>query len=124
MLGKRKRDIEVVPRRKNENENLDETKSTTIDSNEVFRRHFEAQFGPLAEQDTGDDTDATQEDGDNSEGESDGSEWSGISGANEPIMVEVVDSVSTSANKEDEFHRARQKAFMVSSHGCDTVEVD
>lgn len=116
MLGKRKRDTQVVSKPKIAGENHESAAAPAANTNDIFRQYFEAQFAPLPEQSA---VDATEEDEDDSEGsgdESNASEWSGISDTEERItVVEVIDHLSRTPDEDDEFHRARQKAFMVSA---------
>lgn len=114
MLGKRKRDTQVVARRPDEADSSESQSSTNIDASVIFRNHFETTFAPLPEEDS-DDNSGDQEDSDDSSGaESDVSVWSGLSEASEDVpVVEVVDHAIAENGIDHEFHRARQKAFMV-----------
>lgn len=122
MLGKRKRDTQVVSRRKIHAEDHERTTEPVTNTNDIFRQYFEAQFEPLPEQQESDSTaeeENASEDGDIvSEVDSDTSEWSGISETIniEPVAVvevKVIDHTVKPPDEDDEFHRARQKAFMV-----------
>lgn len=117
MLGKRKRDTQVVSREKAGSEDHDSMTGRTANTNDVFRQYFEAQFAPLPEQHNASSVEESEDESVVSENESDISEWSGISDTGDPVaVVEVVDHVSKSTDEKDEFHRARQKAFMVGKH--------
>lgn len=116
MLGKRKRDTQVVSKPKIAGKTHESAVIPPVNTNDIFRQYFEAQFAPLPEQPA---VGITEDDGDDSDvsgDESNGSEWSGISDTEERVtVVEVIDHVSNKADEDDEFHRARQKAFMVSN---------
>lgn len=115
MLGKRKRDTQVVSKPKFVGENHDSAATPAVTTNDIFRQYFEAQFAPLPEQPAVEATDESEVESDGSGDESDVSEWSGIPDTEERVtVVEVIDHVSNKADEDDEFHRARQKAFMVS----------
>jgi len=115
MLGKRKRDTKVVSRRNGDaNVYSSETHTTINPNHDIFRRHFEAAFAPLPDQLEDEESTEGGEDILDSEAESEVSVWSGLSesGKHAPV-VEVIDHTTTGENESDEFHRARQKAFMV-----------
>jgi len=114
MLGKRKRDTRIVSRRNTEAEQYESNATLAVDSNDIFRRHFEATFTPLPESQPDQDTDGEKDDGDDSNAESEVSEWSGLSesGGDLPV-VEVVNHAIAESGIDDEVHRARLKAFMV-----------
>lgn len=114
MLGKRKRDVQVVSSSKDEAFNYHSRSSTNLDASDIFRKHFEATFAPLPEKSSDEAESSDEEDPDASEAESEVSAWSGLSKSSDHIpVVEVVDYTSTDTGADDEFHRARQKAFMV-----------
>lgn len=120
MLGKRKRGTKVVSKRNNGAEVYTSEAYTTINSNhDIFRQHFEATFAPLPEQQEGEDTSEGSEVNLGSETESEVSEWSGLSESSKQLpVVEIVDYAITDGSGNDEFHRARQKAFMVRLFAC------
>lgn len=112
MLGKRKRDTQIVSKTKDVASADNTSPSVNSDAGDVFRRHFEAMFAPLPEPTPEKVLESDQEE---SEGASEVSEWSGLSQFDNDLpVVEVVD-YGTAQNEHDvdEFHRARQKAFMV-----------
>lgn len=114
MLGKRKRDTQVVSRIRNDAHNHQSQSSATTDASEIFRKHFEATFAPLPEQNDDDNDVSKESDIDASDAESEVSAWSGLSESSvHTPLVEVVDYTSIDNAAGDEFHRARQKAFMV-----------
>lgn len=114
MLGKRKRDTRVVSKRGNEEEKYESNATSTINVNDIFRRHFEASFAPLPEQESDQDVDEESDGEDGSDAESEVSHWSGLSESDHDIpVVEVVDHAVAENGDGDEFHRARLKAFMV-----------
>lgn len=122
MLGKRKRDTQVVSRRKVDAVESESTAKPITNTNEIFRQYFEAQFAPLPEQQNSDissrDEHESEAEDSASEDGSETSEWSGISDAtrSQPVAVvevNVIDHSSKLPEEDDEFHRARQKAFMV-----------
>lgn len=116
MLGKRKRETQVVSKPRIAGESHEGAVTPPVNTNDIFRQYFEAQFAPLPEQPAADVTNEEEDDSDVSGDESNASEWSGISDTEERItVVEVIDHVSNKADEDDEFHRARQKAFMVSA---------
>lgn len=115
MLGKRKRDTRVVSKRGNEEEKYESNATSTINVNDIFRRHFEASFAPLPEQESDQDVDEESDGEDGSDAESEVSHWSGLSESDHDIpVVEVVDHAVAENGDGDEFHRARLKAFMSS----------
>lgn len=114
MLGKRKRETQVVSKRNQEIGEQESNATPTIDSSDIFRRHFEASFAPLPEQRVSEGVDDSKEDVEFSEQESGVSEWSGLSESDSDLpVVEVVDHAIAESGIDDEIHRARQKAFMV-----------
>ena len=124
MLGKRKRDTQIVPRRRNSHNELFASTSANADAASILRHHFETTFAPLSDLATEQSSDELSDDTDNnsdSDQESDAatevSDWSGLSGSdNEVPIVEVVDhtiSLNGADHADDEEYRARQKAFMV-----------
>jgi len=114
MLGKRKRETQVVTKRKQEIGEQESNATPTRDSSDIFRRHFEASFAPLPAQTVSDGVDDSEEDVEFSERESEVSEWSGLSESDTDLpVVEVVDHAIGESGIDDEIHRARQKAFMV-----------
>ncbi|KAK5942027.1 pre-rRNA processing and 40S ribosomal subunit assembly [Knufia obscura] len=114
MLGKRKRDTRVVSKRGSEEEKYESNATSTMDVNDIFRRHFEASFAPLPEQESDQDIDEESDGEDGSDAESEVSDWSGLSESDHDIpVVEVVDHAVAENGDGDEFHRARLKAFMV-----------
>lgn len=137
-LGKRKRETQVVARSKVHHDTPQNATSTVPDTNEIFRKYFEAQFAPLplqcksheehtneydSEDEEEEEDEDKYEDSDlESPDESNTSEWSGISEhtKSDPVTVvevKVIDHRTNTAQieREDHFHRARQKAFMVST---------
>lgn len=118
MLGKRKREVNVVSRSKIDSEDSKFQGSATTDLTDIFRQYFEARFAPLPNQHVdvgaGEGDEDSEENNAGSETESNASEWSGISTTEEPVtVIEVVDHASRTVAEDDEIHRARQKAFMV-----------
>lgn len=114
MLGKRKRDTLVVSRTQSEADTHSSSPSANRDAGDIFRRHFEATFAPLPESKLEEVVESDEEE-EGSDDASEVSEWSGLSQSdNEESIVEVVDYTTTqNGHDSDEFHRARQKAFMV-----------
>lgn len=112
MLGKRKRDTQVVSRSKNGSNASSSPPLANIDAGDVFRRHFEAMFIPLPESKSEQTMESEDEQSDDA---SEVSEWSGLSESDNDLpIVEVVDYATVQNGEDsDEFHRARQKAFMV-----------
>lgn len=103
-------------------EDHEHTTELLTNTNDIFRQYFEAQFEPLPEQQESDSTaeeeDVSEDEDIVSENDSDTSEWSGISETinTEPVAaveVKVIDHTSKPPDEDDEFHHARQKAFMV-----------
>lgn len=114
MLGKRKRETQVISRTRDEAESEASHKGATVNTNDIFRKHFEATFAPLPEEDTCQSNDENEDELDDSGAESEVSVWSGLSETrDDPLVVEVVDHALAKNGDGDEFHRARQKAFMV-----------
>jgi len=114
MLGKRKRETQVVSRRNQEIGQPKSSATPAMDSSDIFRRHFEASFAPLPEHMVSKGVEDSEEDVDLSEDGSEVSEWSGLSEPNGDLpVVEVVDHAIAESGIDDEMHRARQKAFMV-----------
>ena len=109
MLGKRKRSAPstamVAPE--------DSASGSQEDLQEVFRRHFEAQFKPLPDQkpqmgpskttetDLGPDEDV--------------SDWDGISTDEEELSIEVVEYATPIKAEKPELSKEELKGFMVSS---------
>ncbi|KAE8446699.1 hypothetical protein EG329_011743 [Mollisiaceae sp. DMI_Dod_QoI] len=116
-LGKRKREneTEILKRaRKVSSEGLD---STELNAQEIFRRHFEAQFKPLPT--VRKPTKATEQlPEDQSEDESD---WDGISDGDEE-GVQVVEHTDTHA-RITAMSKEELKAFMTSKPPKNTTEV-
>ncbi len=114
MLGKRKRATQVVSRREQSAENDEGSATPLIDSYAIFRQHFEATFAPLPEQQPDKDRLQDEYDEDDSGTESEVSEWSGLSESDNDLpVVEVEEPALAEGGTGDQFHRARQKAFMV-----------
>lgn len=115
MLGKRKRDTQIVSKRKPE-PNVEATQpGANIDAGDIFRRHFEATFAPLPESESDDEIEIAGVEDEGSDEASEVSDWSGLSQSEDDMpVVEVVDyATAQNGHDADEFHRARQKAFMV-----------
>ena len=107
-LGKRKRsaaDSQKNPRRSES----EESGSSNLDAEEIFRRHFEAQFKPLPVVQKL----AKQEEDESEDEPSEESEWDGIS---EPVeeRVEIVEHSDTQS-RIAAMSKEERKAFMVCS---------
>lgn len=120
VLGKRKTSSRSEP-----------TSEEALSAEEIFRRHFEAQFAPLEEDPAAkrqavaqdDDEEDSEEDGiddedEDEEEEDEDDEWGGlsddeISASDNDVAVEVIDH-STSQPKTESMSKADLKAFMVS----------
>lgn len=118
MLGKRKRDTVRVSKKQIESQNeqpSSESESEALDAQEIFRRHFEAQFAPLpvvAKKGKVGKVEAEEESEEGSEGELEGeSDWDGISEEedNGVQVVEHTDAQSRMAAMSKE----ELKSFMV-----------
>lgn len=117
-LGKRKRDTQVVSRTTAAPHPHESHAQDSVDSTDIFRRHFEAAFAPLPDKtddkEEADSEESSEELSEYSHAESEVSEWSGLSeSGNDSPVVEVIDHTVAQNGEDDEFHRARQKAFMV-----------
>ncbi|KAK5098738.1 pre-rRNA processing and 40S ribosomal subunit assembly [Lithohypha guttulata] len=122
MLGKRKRETQVVSRTRDEAESEASHQGASVNINDIFRKHFEATFSPLPEEDTCQGGDEDEDELDDSDAESEVSVWSGLSETrDDPLVVEVVDYAIAKHGDSNEFHRARQKAFMSSRPPRDIV---
>ncbi|KAB8232117.1 uncharacterized protein BDW43DRAFT_126177 [Aspergillus alliaceus] len=116
MVGKRKRDTNVVSRFTTAE---DETATpTTNDSStrDIFRKFFEAQFQPLEVPDshiTRTNRSKEERSTDESEASESDSEWAGASeDADGDIKVEVVEHRDSSAIAEEPINKRARKAFM------------
>lgn len=129
MLGKRKREVAVAPRRRERISTDDEnpTPTTSADaSQDLFRKYFESAFEPLPESKMkpsshpeGDESESEGEDleDENSEATSEESAWEGLSdaGQQDAEVVVVVEHNATAQDAEELDSRKRQyKSFMVS----------
>jgi hypothetical protein len=122
MLGKRKRDLMVVPRRKahNQQEKKRSTSENTASAaTDIFRRHFETLFEPLPESQI---ASASPEDPEvQSDLSDEASEWDGLSDAGsvpeqEHSAVEVVEhGLDPGAAEDADLQRKQYKKFMVST---------
>lgn len=118
MLGKRKRRVVEVPVskiRKTEDSSSEESEVgglNELDAQEIFRRHFEAQFEALPEvpkpEVTAKDSD---DDDEEEEEEEDGEDWGGLSDENTDGVV-VVQHTKTGSSTAG-MSREELKAFMV-----------
>lgn len=115
MLGKRKRDLKVVSKPiPNIEPPVAASPETDESTQSIFRRHFEAIFEPLPEQTKSLDNVKDSDLDDISDARSEVSEWSGLSETSiQPPVIEVVNETILEEDSDAEFHRARQKAFMV-----------
>jgi hypothetical protein len=119
MVGKRKRDTSVVSRSTAAEEEDSAPANTDAAAHDVFRRYFEAQFQPLelpggpVSQDT-ESKEEDDDDEDETEESDTGSEWGGISEAEDANdLVEVVEHKDSSVKTDDITDKKARKAFMV-----------
>lgn len=121
MLGKWKRKVVVVKRSLQPNSALhDHIFQPQSDAHEVFQHYFEAQFEPLAElalpnrlPDEQEEDDENQKD--DSDGESETSEWDGISDAETASgAIEEVKHVLVTGSDDTSVDSIEVKSFMVS----------
>jgi hypothetical protein len=121
ILGKRKREAVVVKRSLQPKSALyDHISQPQSDAHEIFQHYFEAQFEPLAElalsnrppdEQEGDADDQKDDSG----GESETSEWDGISDAETASgAVEVVKHVLVTGSDDASVDSIEVKSFMVS----------
>lgn len=120
MVGKRKRDTSVVSRSTATEEEDSAPANTDAAAHDVFRRYFEAQFQPLELPGgpVSQDTENKEKEDDSNEDESEesdiGSEWGGISEAEDANdQVEVVEHKDSSVKTDDITDKKARKAFMV-----------
>lgn len=114
MLGKRKRDSLKVSRRTEDPAKIQSDQIPTSNAEDIFRYHFETRFGPLPKETALNQAAESALDTNSSDGESETSEWSGLSeSSNHVSVVEVVESLPTEKEGTDESHRSRHKAFIV-----------
>ena len=121
MLGKRKREIAVAPRRppRSHEEPPLETFSTV--DHKIFRTHFESMFEPLPESQMT--TPSLDEDEEEAELSSEKSQWEGLSESeseseHKDATVKIVEHRAEVGGSEDaELERQQNKTFMVSA--CD-----
>lgn len=128
ILGKRKREVVVVKRSLQPKSALhDHIFLAQSDAHEVFQHYFEAQFEPLAELGLPNRLPDEQEEDDDdpkddSDGESETSEWDGISDAETASgAIEVVKHVLVTGSDDTSVDSVEVKSFMVSytmDHVC------
>jgi len=132
MLGKRKREIAVAPRRRPRISTGDEDSNPTTSadaSHDVFRKYFESAFEPLPDSKTAASLHSEGDDGSGSEGAgaspagdednnsmSEESAWEGLSDTDQQdAEVVVVEHNSIAQDLQDlESHKEQYKTFMVS----------
>ncbi|KIW48113.1 uncharacterized protein PV06_00732 [Exophiala oligosperma] len=130
MLGKRKREVAVAPRRRERISTDDEnpTPTTSADaSQDLFRKYFESAFEPLPESkmkpsshpEGDDESESEGEDleDENSEATSEESAWEGLSdaGQQDAEVVVVVEHNATAQDAEElDSHKRQYKSFMSS----------
>ncbi|KAJ6781504.1 hypothetical protein PWT90_06320 [Aphanocladium album] len=122
----------VLGKRKSRDNEGESRAASALSAEEIFRRHFEAEFAPLDEDEAAraqreqDDDDAVDSDlnGDEDDGSSDDDEWGGLSGEedseegeeeeeNKVPVVEVIDHSKPQVPKEPKMSKKELKAFMV-----------
>jgi hypothetical protein len=115
MIGKRKRETAVVSR-PSKTEDEEQTPSVAdTSSHDLFRKFFEAQFGPLElpggpinrEQESQEDEE------DYSDGSESGSDWDVVSEDDEGNQVEVVEYQDRTTKDKEILDKKARKAFMV-----------
>lgn len=110
MLGKRKRSASNTATILAE----DSSSSSQEDLQEVFRRHFEAQFQPLPDQQPL--VPSTPTISAELDPEANNSDWDGLSTDEEEAHIEVVEHITLSKAERAELSKEELKSFMVSSH--------
>lgn len=118
MLGKRKRDTVRVSKKQIEAENEQpspESDSEALDAQEIFRRHFEAQFAPLPVAPKK--VKIVQAEAEDEESEED-SDWDGIS-EEEDDGVQVVEHTDAQSRMAA-MSKEELKSFMVMLHSVFT----
>jgi hypothetical protein len=108
-LGKRKRELKT-PGERADLRNSEDSSSSELDAQEIFRRHFEAQFKPLPVVPKKTVEVEPQEDDDSGPD----SEWSGISEA-EDGLVEVIEHTDAESRMAA-MSKEELKAFMASTN--------
>lgn len=119
MLGKRKRELAVAPRRTSPTQgDGDSDADSPIEDQEIFRRYFEATFEPLPHNENGisQAVEVEEQTGQSLDEESD---WEGLSDAgNEITTVQIVEHKTVHQDHDpgddDERQRQQYKQFMVS----------
>lgn len=110
MLGKRKRSAPntamILPE--------DSIPSSQENLQEVLRRHFEAQYQPLPDQQPL--VPSTPTTSAESEPEANISDWDGLSTDEEEVHIEVVEHMALSKAERAELSKEELKSFMVSLH--------
>lgn len=130
MLGKRKREVAVAPRRRDRISTGDEnpTPTTSADeSQDVFRKYFESAFEPLPDStikaslhlEDANESESEREDleeNEDSEATNEESAWEGLSDADQQEAgVVVIEHNAVAQDLEDvESHKQQYKNFMVS----------
>jgi hypothetical protein len=110
-LGKRKRQFSTLENEE-ERPTSDESSSSEVDAQEIFRRHFEAQFKPLpVVRRTVVEVEALEDDESGHE-----SEWSGISEA-EDGLVEVIEHTDAESRMAA-MSKEELRSFMVRINLC------
>ena len=124
MLGKRKREAIVARRQIPHEEQLEEqlaVEDESIADRELFRKHFESMFGPLAEFQAATPSLVQAEAESYEASEEDESEWEGLSESEscleqEDVIVEVIEHRTDTQSADDiESQRQHYKTFMVST---------
>ncbi len=107
MVGKRKREhpagVTDSP--------MESSPDSTEDLQEVFRRHFEAQFEPLPSLGVSALPEQVYES--NSKDYSDESDWDGLSVGEESVTIEIVDHTTPARAARTEIPKVEAKEFMV-----------
>jgi hypothetical protein len=109
MLGKRKRQA-IVPISKEEESSSGSSSGSEIDAQEIFRRHFEAQFEALPE--VNKPAAAADQKEEESGSEEEEEAWDGISDDGEAAGIQIVEH-TTSGPSRTGISREELKAFMV-----------
>ncbi|RAL05595.1 uncharacterized protein BO80DRAFT_340366, partial [Aspergillus ibericus CBS 121593] len=115
MVGKRKRDAAVVSRATKLKDEETPQPAPDASANDIFRKFFEAQFQPLevpGGQVARDDESEEESEEEDFEGSESGSDWSGLSGEEDEVQVEVVEHHD--AKSQDLMDKRARKAFMTS----------
>jgi len=121
MPGKRKRDAAVVPRKADETPEQAGFEIDETDTQDIFRKYFEATFEPLPERKPQPLSPST-DDEDDDEDDDGGSEWDGIPGDDGDAMkVQIIEHRTVSDVKGETLDKSVSRRFMVRTSTPDLV---